>query len=633
MDSAHGSLSCFPSRIICRTSTQVKTHAQILMQNLDKGVDIFDGLDEYLKNPGAFGKPTDEELNTMQVSYDTMRKETRRKREKMQAETSAAPSIDRTKWVKLSHMVCFIFDVLRKIFERVVTRHLNVLSINGDRQGHISDYHGHSRKYEHFYPLKSGKSLQEVKYEIINTLKNQIDGAVGGPDPDIDEEDASFLRASSTLEALSKKERTATNRKKRSHKQNKSSLVGDLPILFQSSNETPPVEVCTTEACDICRRSEETREISEHFDDFFPNFKCFDDDEEVVVADDCGSAENERRRRSRTTQIFMQKQASARLLNEMFHTLTFIENYNGGFQEEMERGSSGMDDKNEGQEISTPPDEDDGKSLHSKRKSCSFAKSSAKRARTVDISEKRPLVASFDPPFEQLSHLRQLEQYADVQQQNRQIHRITLTDDVESAVKEMAPIIHREIAVLNRFTIDESVLAEERALNRGIRSYSRKADQEKMEKKEFAEKQQTLLRKYECYTTKRKKAESPQEREWKELEARTLSFVGCNGEIPDCVEACPFGSSCYVCSPVLHDEVPHQKEVVNPCFRMIKDQDCFIKDRETDVVDSSESVRLSGRATVREALKMASILKLSELYHTCQFISRYNRGMIDDRKM
>jgi hypothetical protein len=82
----------------------VKTHAQRLMQKLDRGVDLFEGLDDYLRNPAAFGKPTSEDLLNLQTSPNAVIEEectTRRRK----TENSIAVSIDRKKWVKLSHMV------------------------------------------------------------------------------------------------------------------------------------------------------------------------------------------------------------------------------------------------------------------------------------------------------------------------------------------------------------------------------------------------------------------------------------------------------------------------------------------------------------------------------------------------
>jgi hypothetical protein len=74
------------------------------MQKLDKGVDIFEGLDEYLKNPAAFGKPSDENLLNLQASVGTSESNTPSRFSPFKSSAVALP-VDRTQWVKLSHLV------------------------------------------------------------------------------------------------------------------------------------------------------------------------------------------------------------------------------------------------------------------------------------------------------------------------------------------------------------------------------------------------------------------------------------------------------------------------------------------------------------------------------------------------
>lgn len=98
----------------------MKTHGQVLMQKLDKGIDIFDGLEEYLKDPAAFGKPSDQEILEMKASASVLEKMPRSKITKRQKEKESAPkTVDRTKWIKLSHMVGTHNSVVHRIREHI----------------------------------------------------------------------------------------------------------------------------------------------------------------------------------------------------------------------------------------------------------------------------------------------------------------------------------------------------------------------------------------------------------------------------------------------------------------------------------------------------------------------------------
>lgn len=76
------------------------------MRKLDEGIDIFEGLEEYVKDPAAFGRPSDQEILEMEASAAVIEKMPRSKTKKIQREEELVPkAVDRTKWTKLSHMV------------------------------------------------------------------------------------------------------------------------------------------------------------------------------------------------------------------------------------------------------------------------------------------------------------------------------------------------------------------------------------------------------------------------------------------------------------------------------------------------------------------------------------------------
>jgi hypothetical protein len=68
------------------------------MKKLDDGYDIFKNLDEYLKNPEAFGKPSAETLLSLPLHEKTLDR-------KAKCPTYSIPEVVRTNWVKLSHLV------------------------------------------------------------------------------------------------------------------------------------------------------------------------------------------------------------------------------------------------------------------------------------------------------------------------------------------------------------------------------------------------------------------------------------------------------------------------------------------------------------------------------------------------
>jgi len=146
-------------------------------------------LDEYLRNPEAFGKPSGDTAPSGNkgnvASIDA--KETK---------TYQPPMVARTNWVKLTH------------------------------KGHISDYHGFSRKYENFFPLKSVKSVPEIQAEIRSTLNDVLPSI---DDDDVSEELAIYERAIQRYEAMARNERSRRSRcKKLSSKKGTDGSMDDV---------------------------------------------------------------------------------------------------------------------------------------------------------------------------------------------------------------------------------------------------------------------------------------------------------------------------------------------------------------------------------------------------------------------
>ncbi|KAG7349338.1 Myb-like DNA-binding protein [Nitzschia inconspicua] len=588
------------SFIPTRTNTQVKTHAQNMMRKLDRGIDIFQGLDEYLENPAAFGKPSDDEARTCVIKGSRTKRNGTKK-----IGAPIAPTVQRTKWIKLSHM------------------------------GHISDYHGFGRKYEHFYPLKCGKSLQEVLAEILKTLNDLVDETPEDLNNDFDDEYESYLKASNAITGRAKTERT--RRKKGVTVQSATANVEDLPVLFdfsQTSNlDRDKFDGCTIGDCAICELSTGPRQESTHNSDSkFPQFRCFDKDEEDIIHDHFLKEKGDKKRPSRTAQISTQKKASAMLLNELFHTLSFIDKYNNGlFRGETTEHSIAEISGNEDHTYSVV---DVSQSCSGKRKSNCKPSFSSKRARVGDPSDERSPTTSLLPQFERLSHAQQMVDYIDLARNSRLFHRITLRSDVYSAIEEIATVLRQACEDLGLLAVNESILMEEKALHRVFRRYNRKADQEKMEKKEFAEKHQIVARNHAFVMAKRRKRENSHEIERKEVEIRALCFVRATEDLPATVRDCPFESACLICSPFFRRELSYEKAVIfNPSFQKIQDHVHYVDEQEANEYRNvDDTQRCNSRKAQRDKMKLSSALKLSELHRTFQFIAKYNEGMINDNK-
>jgi hypothetical protein len=225
-----------------------------------------------------------------------------------------------------------------------------------------------------------------------------------------------------------------------------------------------------------------------------------------------------------------------------------------------------------------------------------------------------------------------MDNYAEIKAKNRFFYALNVSSTITDATQEIGALLNKPSADVEAFLADEDIALEEKALTRGIRTYSRKADQEKLEKKEFAEKQEQLLRKKEYSTANRKRKESPELMEWKMVDSRTLCFAASRRRLEKKHEPCPFGASCLICAPLLHSELPYeQRKIFNPSFRRVDNEEAFIREREAQDFEN-ESGRRIKRTGQRDSQRTASKLKLSELSHTFEFITKYNNGMIQEIK-
>ena len=94
---------------VFRSNIQVKTHAQVMMKKFDEGQDIFIGLDEYLQDPEAYGRPpADDPVWDVTTRYEEVvdgPKKTGPLPQSIRKPNTKASSIPRSSWIKLSHKV------------------------------------------------------------------------------------------------------------------------------------------------------------------------------------------------------------------------------------------------------------------------------------------------------------------------------------------------------------------------------------------------------------------------------------------------------------------------------------------------------------------------------------------------
>ena len=411
-----------------------------------------------------------------------------------------------------------------------------------------------------------------------------------------------------------------------SPQETKLDVQDNIPVIFSSSNADLTTEKWNPSIFEVDKSN-----LQPPID-----FRFFDEEDDVLV-NATNDKTNNGKRPSRTAQIASQKKTSIRILSEMLYSLDFIDKYNSKLregevaieeQEEEEEGEDGDDreeEEEEEEEEETEEVQDDekknGSDSNKKREGkVSVKKMSGRKARgarcisTSNTKIKKPLV-EFNPAFMPLAATALLANYNELQNKNRSFYQLKVrgkSRSIESTKEAIHRILDKSNA-LQDFLKDEETIAEEKSLGRSIRGYTRKADQEKIEKRNFEEKQKDQQHEYEYYNRKRKKSKkTPQDIEWTEIQSRPFRYKLSEEHI----ETCKFEPNCPICAPILHDESPSQsKHIFFPGVQRLDD----IPVNGEGSTDSNSSP---------EEQKLSSALKLSELHHTLSFVQRYNNGMI-----
>mmetsp|Transcript_58197 Transcript_58197/g.65062 ORF Transcript_58197/g.65062 Transcript_58197/m.65062 type:complete len:919 (+) Transcript_58197:954-3710(+) len=574
-----------------RTSCQVKTRAQTTKKIHGSGYGNFSELDEYLKKNPNFrmnyinintqgdlsvskGSTIDleDDVNFQEILFNTTCID----------DTTGLEDDISTNWVKLSHI------------------------------GHVSDYHGYKRKYDHYFPLQNG-SIDNIRGQIERTLiaHKVVNGEES--DEEVVQEDTEYDKVVQLYGILAEQERSRRKKSKINSTQGlKEIRQGKIPVMFQSSKDDLTAEKWKPPTIFDVDESSLHPPI---------NFKFFDEEDDVLV-NATEDKTNNGKRKSRSAQIASQKKTSILVLSEMLHSLDFIDEYNSKLKKEEDENNEEEkegEEENVMKEVANNERNNDGNSTK-KCKGEASVKKSGRTGRGVGCGTRRSTKTKkspieFRPSYVHLTGSTLLADYNELQNKNPYFYPLKEKWGIESTKETIECILGKSNAIKD-FSRNEETIAEEKTLGRIIRGYSRKADQEKIEKRNFEEKQEIQQQEFEYYRKRKRNKKSPGEIEWKEIQSRPFRYELIEKDI----EACKFVPNCPICAPILHDESSTDSKIIFfPGFERID----YIPVNGEGTIDTSHYTSHS-----LEEQELFSTLKLSELCHSVGFIQRYNNGMI-----
>jgi hypothetical protein len=188
---------------------------------------------------------------------------------------------------------------------------------------------------------------------------------------------------------------------------------------------------------------------------------------------------------------------------------------------------------------------------------------------------------------------------------------------------------------------DDIVKEEHRAYIRSIRSYTNKADQERIEKLEEKERhhhhEQRRDREYSMYGSgKQRKAAAAPVIELDQFQERSIQFVG-NSEFRNASkQKCPHPSGdCLICGKLKKQAVAvatAKPDILFPSFVFVGEDDYDNRKKTDDGNASKEeenggSSRRKSKRDVGVRTKVSS-LELHQMLHDLDFVETYNQGLI-----
>jgi hypothetical protein len=518
--------------------------------------------------------------------------------------------------------------------------------------GLISDYHGIQRMHDAFLPLKFSKSVTATRDGIDDTLKSIKFGKGEDNDEEIRAETKEYLRL--IREYKQKSEKDISRRKIRAEelglsklentkKHNATAVSGDpqhsnfasRPLLFSVDSEEKLEECKVSEKCLVCGKLEDLTRVDSVIPS--PTFKAIESDTLDFWQEEGGS---NKQRRSRTSELIAQKNISAMMLSEMSHTLRFIEEYNKWVSKRISKDvdAAGLEEKLQNEEAeaiepSLDPVADEectSKKINGEvnRKARSKEVSSTSSYGDMNNLHGEAVYRSIcaKPIWVKLSHAGLLSDYQGLQRKYQSFYTIPTQGTIESLKESIKSLLDGNDRGCSG---DEEALLEQKAHTRIVRGYQGKSDQERIEKKEHEEERMLKLREYEYINRKRKgkRKASPEELEYDRLEARPVHFTTTGAE-PSATRRpalCKFGENCSLCAPIGENGCSEaikqeQQAIFHPRYRRVNVDDI-------DEADSQNEGRRSRTAELKSQ-RNTSLKNLEEMYHTLEFIEKYNKGRI-----
>lgn len=347
------------------------------------------------------------------------------------------------------------------------------------------------------------------------------------------------------------------------------------------------------------------------------SFRLFDDNDDVVSSRIEDKTQTERKRKSRSAKIAHQKKTSNRMLQELFHTLNFIENYNRNPKCMVEESLVDQE------KVSVDPGVNEENSAEQEYKTNTKERDTCKS----ETSNELDLVLTQTNATLSLDSL--LESYDAIRSRFSLKRSLDRKDEIEAMKQKIQSILDKE-PLFHDFVTNEEIISEEKTLARRIRGYSSKSDQEKIEKRDFEEKQKLRQHEYQYYSRSRKRKKSPQDIEKEEISSRPIYFSGCSTSRLTQTDVCRFRPNCNICRPIRNGQSCNLA-IFSPSFRRIETNiNPYFRGRSGD--NSPRNNISSNTSSSLEGQKLGYLLQLSELYYTLDFIDEYNKGMISSTK-
>ena len=229
-----------------------------------------------------------------------------------------------------------------------------------------------------------------------------------------------------------------------------------------------------------------------------------------------------------------------------------------------------------------------------------------------------------------LSHVALMRDYQALSKKTKNFLTLPTHGTIESLKAELSQIIIDNDIDEEE---DEEILADKRAYGRCQKSYTGKADQERIEKNNHEEQRLLKVREFEFYNNgKKRKRVAPEEEELQLFECRPIRAEKRGGATATDRKKCGFGADCLICRHSARDLKVNDSDkgnlsVFNPGFQRKKIDDVVDSDDDEDGAEDAKSRR--SRIAEMNKQKKRSVMELQELMNTIDFIERYKSGLIN----